>query len=389
MDSKRDDIMIKIINQNICIIFVFGLLLSACSEETVSRQEVTPRVKYFEIGERATGQSRRISGKVVAADSSPLSFSVSGTIEEVLVERGDKVRQGQLLARLDSEPTRIALEQARAKLNIERAKLEEAKQNYERTVSVFEKGAGSRSNVERATADRSTAYGKVRSAQSDLDRKQRDLKLTKLVAPFSGTIAERSIEPFQEVSVGYEAFILQSTDALKVELLVPETLIRDVDYGQVVQIGFPTIPNINVSGTVNQISSRAESGNAFPVKIQLSPTEIDLRSGMTASVTFNFDKYLDGKTAYLIPLSAVAIEIGLLKIARGKESIPNNAPVLVINSENKLQSRSVVVGDIRGNKLEVFEGLKAGEKIVSAGVALLREGMQVELWSAEQGLNDG
>jgi len=172
-------------------------------------------------------------------------------------------------------------------------------------------------------------------------------------------------------------------------VLVPETLIRDVDYGQAVQLTFPTIAEVTVSGVVSQIGSRAVSGNAFPVKIQLSPTETDLRPGMTASVTFNFDKYLDGRIAYLIPISAIAIEVGLLRITRGQERTPNNVPLFIIDDANQLQVRYVVVGDLRGNELEVFEGLEAGEKIVSAGVPLLREGMTVELWSPGQGLNDG
>jgi len=377
------------IRPNILVIFILGTLLTACSEEPAPKVEVTPRVKYFVVGEQASGQSRRISGKVVAADTSPLSFSVSGTVEEVLVSRGDKVIQGQILARIDSEPIRLAVEQARAQLNIARAKVAEAKQNYERVLNVFNKGAGSKAAVEKATAERSEARGQLRAAQSDLDVKKRDLNRTKLLAPFAGTIAERTIEPFQEVSIGNEAFILQSTDALKVEVLVPETLIRDVDYGQVVQISFPTLADADISGVVNQIGSRAEAGNAFPVKVQLSSTDIDLRPGMTASVTFNFDKYLDGRTAYLIPISALAIEVGLLKVARGKERVQNNAPVFVIDDNNTLQARNVVIGDLRGNKLEVFEGLEEGEKVVSAGVALLRENMTVDLWSVEQGLNDG
>ncbi len=381
--------IMKPIRLNLCVFFAIGIMLAACSNEPVPMEEITPRVKYFVVGEQATGQSRRISGKIVAADISPLSFSVNGTVEDVLVSRGDEVREGQLLARIDSIPLRLAVEQARGQLNIERAKLVESKQAYEREVRIFKKGAGMQSAVDKATAERSTARGKLRSAQSDLDRKERDLLQTKLVAPFSGTIASRSIEPFQEIAVGKEAFVLQSSDALNVEVLVPETLIRDVDYGQAVQLTFPTIAEVTVSGVVNEIGSRAESGNAFPVKIQLSQSETDLRPGMTASVTFNFYQYLDGRTAYLIPISALAIEVGLLRRTRGGERTPNNVPLFIIDDANQLQVRDVVIGDLRGNKLEVFEGLEAGEKIVSAGVPLLREGMTVELWSPEQGLNDG
>lgn len=385
------------------------LIVVGCADENQPLDETVPRVKYFVVGEQATGQSRRISGKVVAADTSPLSFSVGGTVEEVVVVQGDLVREGQLLARLDAEPLRLDVERARAQLNVARAKVAETKQTYDRTRELFQKRAASQAEVETATANHTAARGNLRAAQSDLQRKERDFSRAELTAPFSGTIASRSIEPFQEVSTDKESFVLQSTDALKVDVRVPETLIRDVDYGQVVQVTFPTLADTTVSGVVSEIGSRAEAGNAFPVSIRLKDvataadlgvfgsvrtmlsTEADLRPGMTAGVTFNFDKYLKGRTSYLIPLSAIAIDVGMLKQVRKQEEnpAPKTAPVFVIDDNNRLQVRNVVVGDLSGNELEVFEGLEAGERIVSAGVALLHEGMSVELWSSEQGLADG
>lgn len=371
-------------------IIAVAFILTGCGDEAPIAESV-PRVKYFVVGEQAIGQSRRISGKVVAADTSPLSFAVGGTVEEVLVAQGDLVREGQLLARLDAVPLRLAVEEARAQLGIARAKVAEAKQTYDRVVALFDQRAVSQAEKETATANYAAARGNVRSVQSDLARKELDLSRAELAAPFSGTVASRTIEPFQATSAGREAFVLQSSNALEVEVLVPETLIRDVDYGQVVQVTFPAVADKKVSGVVSEIGSRAEAGNAFPVSIRLPPTEGGLRAGMTAGVTFNFDRYLEGRTIYLIPLSALAIEVGLLKRAREQDQnpAPQTVPVFVINDSNQLQVRNVVSGDLRGNQVEVFEGLEAGERIVSAGVAFLREGMTVELWSPEQGLTDG
>ncbi|MCP5092259.1 MAG: efflux RND transporter periplasmic adaptor subunit [Gammaproteobacteria bacterium] len=368
---------------------IVALLLAGCADEPPPAQAVTPRVKYFVVGEQATGQSRRISGKVVAADSTSLSFSIGGTAEEVLVRQGDVVSKGQLLARLDAEPLRLAVENARAQLSVARAKVVETKQVYERTAGLVKKKVVSRAEFETATANRAAARGNLRSAKADLESQERDLARTELAAPFAGTVASRSIDPFQEVSAGSEAFVLQSAGALEVEVQVPETLIRDVDYNQAVQVTFPTLPDASVGGVVSEISSRTQVGNAFPVTVRLSPTEVDLRPGMTASVTFNFDQYLDGRTVYLIPLSALAIEAGSLRNAGQADTASRKAPVFVVGADGKLELRDLRVGDLRGNLLEVFEGLEAGERIVSAGVALLREGMRVELWSPDQGLTDG
>lgn len=367
------------------------LMVAGCGDDIALPVEETPRVKFFVVGEQATGQSRRISGKLVAANTSPLSFAVGGTVEQVLVTRGDLVREGQVLARLDAEPLRLAVEQARAQLNIARANAADTKQIYDRTVSLFEKRVVSQSEVDTATANHAAALASVRSVESDLDGKELDHSRAELAAPFSGTIASRSIDPFQETSSGQEAFVLQTAEAIEVDVRVPETLIRDVDYGQVVQVTFPTIAGVAVSGIVNQIASRAESGNSFPVRVRLSPSDADLRPGMTASVTFNFDQYLDGRTVYLVPLASIAIEYGLIRRSRevGDATPRQTVPMFVVDDNNRLRVKDVVVGDLRGNLLEVYEGLEAGDKIVSAGVAFLREGMTVELWTPAQGLTSG
>ena len=380
---------------------VFGVLLTAflflgsgCAEEEKELAPSIPRVKYFEVSDQATGQSRQLSGKVVAAESSPLSFRVKGTVSEVLVRQGDSVNEGQILAKLDTRELQLSVQQARASVNIARAKVSEANQSFQRAKRLFEQDAGSQAEVEKATGALAAARGDLVSAQSTLEQANRDLASAALVAPFSGTIASRSVEPFAEISAGAEVFILESEGAVEVEVSVPEVLIKNLDHGQTVRITFPTSPGTEISGTVNEIGSRTVAGNAFPVTIQTSANDLDLRAGMTASVLFNFADYLDEASAFLIPLSSLAIEAGMFRTYQAGQDVQSQtqskrAPVFIVNDENELELRDLTVGSLRGNELEVFDGLEAGEKVVSAGVAFLRPGMKVKLWTAEQGLDDG
>lgn len=367
----------------LAVVFLMG-----CAEETPPTVAEFPRVKYYEIGEKTSGQLRRLSGKLVSEDTSRLSFNVSGTVEEVLVVQGQIVQQGQLLARLDAEPKRIAVSQSRAQLTVARANLLEAEQNYSRTAELFKRNFVSRADLDAAEANYAAARGNVDAAESDLEKDERDLARTELVAPFGGSIASRSVDPFQEVAGGEEVFVLQSDQALKVEVLVPETLIRFVDYGDTVQVTLPSLEGESLHGNVSEISSRTASGNAFPVSIQLPASELDLRPGMTAAVTFNFDSVNEGQPIYLLPLSALALDYGAVKGVQ-QYIDESTAVVFVIDDDNRIQPRTVAIGDLRGDKLEVFQGLEAGEKVVSAGVSFLREGMRVELWDKEQGLKRG
>lgn len=96
----------------------------------------------------------------------------------------------------------------------------------------------------------------------------------------------RSVDAFNEVQAGGTVFELQSEGAFKVEVLMPETLIRDVSYGDGVSVRFPTLKNVEINGIVSTIGAKAESGNAFPVKVELVESPADIRPGMTAQVIF-------------------------------------------------------------------------------------------------------
>jgi len=365
--------------------------IAGCSEPPVEQQQVIPRVKTMVIGDQAQGQLRRISGRLVASDSSTLSFAVSGTIEKVYAKAGETVNEGQLLASLDKRPFELDVKNARAQLNIARAQLNEKQKRFDRMKELVEEQVVSRSELDVAEAELISAQGTLQSAQSALSSTKRNLKNTTLSAPFTGRLAKRSIEPFQETSIGSEAFVLESKGSLQAEVLVPETMIRNVDHGQAVQINFPTVEDLQVTGEVVEIGSQVQAGNAFPVKIQLNTLGQDLRPGMSAAVLFNFKDYLDNQQVYMIPLSAIAIEAGLIaNYGEGKtQGKDGEAPVYVFDdASSTIKIRQISVGDIRGNLLEVFEGLESGERIVTAGVAFLKDNMEVRLWDPKQGLVD-
>jgi hypothetical protein len=98
---------------------------------------------------------------------------------------------------------------------------------------------------------------------------------------------------------------------------------------------------------------------------------------MTAGVTFQFDAYLEGKTAYLIPLSCLAVDA-----LAGTGDRDEKAPVFILDpTTEKVTQIMVQVGNLRGNEIEVYEGLEPGDLIVSAGVAFLRDGMSATAWT--------
>jgi len=355
-------------------------LLTGCEQAKEQTSEpVVPAVKYKTISEVSTGQVREISGIVTASDNTRLSFQVAGTVEEVLVDIGDQVREGQILATLDRKDYQLSLQSAQAQMRNARAVLNEKNDDYQRKKSLKAKGYISATALDQARTALAAARSEVDVASSALKNAELDLQRTVLKAPFAGRVASREIDPFSDVSAGQALFEISGKDALKVKVLLPETLIRNVSYGQTVTVSFPTLPDVTINGTVSEIGSRVETGNAFPVKIALLEQHKDLLNGITAKARFLFDDYLGDKPVFLIPLSAVD-----LRGAMGQKQPQRNdqAPVFLFDEETGTAKRTMVkIGDIRHNQIEVYEGLTQGDQLIVAGVAFLQDGQTVQLWN--------
>ncbi|MGK0481471.1 MAG: multidrug efflux system membrane fusion protein [Planctomycetota bacterium] len=377
--SRLPDLLVSSLRQTggILSLALLGLAAASCSSEPEEAPPAIPTVRVLTVGKTADGQIRRVSGRVEAVDQSTLSFGVSVKVVAIEVLEGQEVIKGQLIARLDDATLTLAVNEANTSLTLARAALVEAKAAYDRTKALTQSGGASQQELDSATATLANADAAVANAETAVARAQIDLKRTKLFAPFHGKIVSLNPDLFQEVGASETMAVIQSDGALMVEVLVPETLIRDVDFGQVVKVSSPTLPDETFQATVTRIGAESAEGNAYPVTVRLADGAEGLRPGMTAGVTFQFDAYLEGKTAYLIPLSCLAVDA-----LAGTGDRDEKAPVFILDpTTEKVTQIMVQVGNLRGNEIEVYEGLEPGDLIVSAGVAFLRDGMSATAWT--------
>ncbi|MFO0109201.1 MAG: efflux RND transporter periplasmic adaptor subunit [Alphaproteobacteria bacterium] len=360
------------------------VMLSGCREEKKTPPAAPRKVSYLLVGESDFGRSRRISGAVEAGDRTDLSFQINGRIANVGVSTGDNVTQGQMLATLERDDFELALKSANSRVASTQATLDEMTEMLRRQRALFARG-----HVSQAAVD--TARSRFEAARSNhaVSTAERDLALlnldrTVLSAPFDGQIAERIAEPFMEISSRQTLFRIQQPSTLSVRVLVPENMVRQIALDDVVEITFPSLPNAVIPGFISQIGALASQGNAFSVKVDLKDNGYDIRAGMTAQVMFHLKQgKAASKSAFLIPLSALDLRQG----AGQGASLHLNALgerqafVLVINPATMtLESRAVTVNDIQNNHVRITQGLKAGERIVIAGVAFLQPGEKVSLW---------
>jgi RND family efflux transporter MFP subunit len=350
-------------------------LTSACEKEVVEPPERIRAVKTIVVAERASGQMRKFPGTVQPVDTSSISFQVSGLVHEISVNRGDKVKQGQVLAVLDKKPFELNVESAKAALSRAQARLTEKKSGYdrERRIQSQDPGATTQKAVDQARAAYESTRQNVSYSQAQLDLAKRDLTKTELRSPFDGVVSARHIEPFEEVSRGKPVLELFVEGAMEVAVGVPESMIGDVHVGLRGEVRLPNRPEDVYHAVVSEVGSAATTANAFPVEANIQNADVYVRPGMTAELTLLFSR--EGEdTAYLIPLQSMVP--GLPKGERH---------VYVFDPGSSTVRKTIVKGrGLIGDQVIITAGIEPGDVIVVAGVPFLRDGQKVKLMSSAQ-----
>lgn len=346
------------------------VLFSACAEEPPPAVETIRAVRTTTVLEPASGRVRRFSGIVEAADTSSISFEVTGIIQSMEVDVGDRVENGQLLAVMDDSAYRLNIDAATADVKRARVEFNDAQNAYDRyNTMLVSSGAISERAVEKAEANRSSAQGSLGYAESRLRMAERDLARTRLSAPFDGVVAQRHVEAFQQVATGQKVLDLFMEGAMEASIGVPESEIRFVHIGLPASIRFPALGAEMFEGVVGEVSEVAGAANAFPVRVVVNSDDPGIRPGVTAEVTLVLGDE-GGERAYLIPISALG-------------GLPDGSSDFVFryNPDTSTVSRVLVnsASAVRDDHIAVSEGVTAGDVIVTAGVSFLRDGQQVRL----------
>jgi RND family efflux transporter MFP subunit len=344
-----------------------GAALTACKEK-VEIVEVVRPIKTITVSQQAAEQVRKFSGQVAAVDSSGLSFQVGGQVESVEVDIGDHVKKGQVLAVLDPEPYQLDVDATEAELIKARDHVTQTKAEYERQKRIFEQGAGAQRYVEVAEYQYKAARSAVDYQIAKLDLARRNLRKTKLLSPYDGVIAWRSVQPNEEVRAGQKILEINAKGEMEVQLAVPETTVDRIHIDDPATVTFPSLPGEPAKGHISYIGGAAVKANAFPVKVALMGMNKDIKPGITAEANLII-KDENQKPGYPVPLQA------LLPSAE-----PNRGYAFVYDPQTMTVKKTPVHSRGMADKQVIIdEGLKAGDIIAVAGVSFLADGMQVNL----------
>ena len=341
--------------------------LTACKEKT-EIIEVVRSIKTITVSKQASEKIYKFSGAVAAVDSSGLSFQVGGQVISVEVDIGDRVTKDQELAALDPEPYQLDVDAIQAELIKAKDNVSKSKAEYERQKRIFEQGAGASRFVEVSEYNYKAARSAVTYQVARLDQVNRNLRKTKLLAPYDGTIAWRSVQPNEEVAIGQKVFEINATGKMEVQLAVPETTIDQIKIDDPATITFPTLPGETAQGRISDIGSAAVRANAFPVKVELSDPNEKVLPGMTAEASL-IVKAENQQPGYIVPFQALLpapeADRGFAFVYDPGTSTVKKTAVHSRGSEDK--------------EVIVDEGLAPGDVIAVAGVSFLADGMKVKL----------
>lgn len=352
------------------------LVLQGCEEPPIPvKEEVTRPAKMFTVEAPGASQIRSFPGEVKATDEAELAFRVSGEISEMLATRGMRVKQGDLLARLDPSDYQAALDQARAQHKL-------AKTQFERVKGLVEKQLISE-------ADYDTREAEYRVAQSTLKRAQNDLKYTSVYAPFDGVVARQLAENFERVSAGQVILVMQTGEMVDVIVDIPETIIARVerrpegDSPDPVKVRFDSIGDQIFDAYYKEHETQADTATlTYKVTFSLpAPDGMNVLPGMTATIIADLSGLFKGESeGFLVPIESVF----------AAEDAPVDSSIRYVwkvdPADQRTRRAEVTVGQLSGDSIAVHSGLEAGDVLIAAGVSAVYENMPVRPLTREAGL---
>lgn len=371
---------------------VMAILLSIGVSGIAQAQGRAASVIVETVAETEVVETAPIIGQFVASVEASVAARSGGVVDRVLVQPGDRVAKGAVIAEIDPQLARIAhlqaeaaLERAKAGVAQADARLSLAKQGLERSErlrgsTAFSRGSFEDQQLEVAEAEsaRASAKAELAGAEADVRRADYDLQHVKILAPFDGVVLDRMAQPGAYIAVGAPVAVLLDIGALEIEVEAPAELIPGL------VPGLETTALVEVGGAAQEISAtvraviprEAVSTRTRPVRFSVSPEDkakVDAAPGRSVTV----------RTPTAAPRRALTAPKDALVQARG-------GWMVYVAKEGEggaysAEARPVTIGAAFGGQIEILSGVAPGERVVIRGNERLRPGQPISPNPADGG----
>lgn len=342
------------------LLFCLTWLASACGsadKDEPQAADVPRPVKTLRLQPSDSLPALSFPAVIRSAERAELAFNIPGVLKELPVLEGRVVARGAVLARLDARDiqNRLVADQAGYDL---------ARTNYERAQKLAEQEIIAKAELEQLRAAHEQARATLAAS-----RKGRDD--TVLRAPFEGVVSKRYVNNFQNVQAKQPIVLFQSSDRLEAVVQIPEPLVlrslQEEDKSGTAFIRFDARPDLPIPVRFKEISTEADPRTqTFQVVFTMTPPETLLvLPGMTATLVAERGAVAD-KSIFVLPPSAL-----------GTDDAGRPRVWLLDPSTGQARSRTVTLGAVLPDGVEVLDGLATGETVITSGLGQLYEGRPV------------
>ncbi|HZX92538.1 MAG TPA: efflux RND transporter periplasmic adaptor subunit [Rudaea sp.] len=382
------------LNSLICVAIISAAAaLSGCGngggaqakEAEKSNVNAVP-VEVATVAKNAVNASYNGTATLVADHEAQVASKATGVLMKVLVEEGMTVHEGQLLAELDNSSATASVAQAEAQMNKADATFTYAEQSIKKQLI-------SKREYDQANFDMQTQKAALQTARLQL-------AYTRIVAPVSGVIAERSVKVGNLIQVNQNLFRIVGMDPLQAVLNVPERQLGILKAGQAVQLEADALPGKKFTGDILRIAPTVDAASGtFRVTCQFRDKTATLKPGMFGRIDIVYDHRDEAVT---IPRSALIEEDGETAVfvvdaapvkvptadSKAKDADKSKTPAkdskdtkaIVASTPGFVAHRKLVqIGYSDGDKVEIRSGVDIGARVITVGRNAVRDGTAVQV----------
>lgn len=370
---------------------LIGLLavmaVCSCSEKKQAEALQPVKVKTMTAGMSNASNGQSYTGTVEEMNGVALSFTVGGTLRQLLVDEGQMVAKGQLIAVTDGQDQRNLLETSQANVQNAKAAYNQALDAYKRMKMIHDQGSLSDIKWVEAQSNLERAKSAVEAAQAQSRIASKSVGDTRLYAPFGGYISKKNVEIGQTIAPGAPVVNLVRIDNVKVKISVPEEDVAGIKVGMPLWASISALGNRTFKGKVTEKNVSADPmSRSYEVKAVIANPKHELLPGMIAEASLPLTPS-DRRGSSIPKNDGIASPSPTGEGWAGASSIALPAGIIQLDADNrtfvwtvkngKAKKTYVSTGDNIGDKVAVTGGLQYGDKVIIEGQQKVSEGMAV------------
>jgi len=340
-------------------VFLLLLVIGLCAGCTRSEGNAKP--------ENKENQNKAVKVSVVRVDPAPMkdmlalpgeteawqdvrvAADMAGRVEWIGPKEGQTVKQGDLIAKIDVAALKAACDRAEAALKL-------TDDLCQRRTKLFERNIINQEELDKSQTERTLARANFRQMQIEYERGF-------LKAPLNGTVNHLFVDEGEFVDKGKPFVDLVNVDKIKINVNVPELDVRYLKVGQKTMVRVDAFPDRELLGVIDFVAYKADPATkTFHIKVIVDNPGHEIRPGMIARVAF---------LRRVIP-DALAAPIFSI-VDKGGERI------LFVEKDGVVQARTISIGAIEGDKVQITKGLQPGDHLIVTGQTEVEEGMKVQV----------